>query len=1018
MIKSRLHKVIFIAALFVVLAACAFALTMQPKTITVNAENLNFDKEISSQYALGDVFIPPTAKIVYGDKEYQASVSSVTFPGGRSYKSDDYVLSFPGEYSVNYTARAGSNIVVSSVGFSVYANAYSVNSANSSAYYGSIDNTDASGVALTDENGEKITTSGIIVSLAAGDKFTYKKPIDLRGKTKLDNILSLYSLPEIIGKADARILKVRLTDAYDANNYVEVVTYGNYGDEDEKNGLALYSAAGANGQPLTGLHFYANSNERTFTYQGQLYTHNKNVSYNSANGYPSFEYSLAARKGYGAGGYTVSMNYAEKQIFGCKTISPSSNGMIVDLDEPLFFDNLWDGFTTGEVYLSVSADNYVGTSFSFIITNILGEDLTKNTFLDQIAPKLDVDTPEEVPAAIVGKPYKLFSATSVDDIDGVADVATVVYRNYYSSNPVMVNVKDQAFIPTEKGIYTIIYKTLDKSGNVNTINVNVEAKVKSDLGIDFNIAQTQFKAGDLINLAKPIVTGNDGSYKLTVNVILNGSKTQIFPDENGEYFYQCMQSGEYVVEYSCTDYNSSVNETYEITVQNNQTPIFTTEVNLPPVFVNGVEYELPSHIGYDFSTGNAREVNAKIYYSFDGGEYVEYSQAKKLKVDAKECVNVKYSLGSHADSNKEYAISVTDVGINEGKYNRSKYFYGKDFDVLAADDSVSYTTVSDDAKLTFVNKLLTTDFSLKYQLKDTDFAKVIFTFTDCADSSEKLTFSMREKDGGSYYLSINGNPETIVSKSINDSSILSYKDDDKVLTVSGLSYELEDFSGFSSKLAWLDITFIDNDFATIVVSEINGQKINIDEIDNAAPVYSIKVNNDEKALGDELIVSRFIASDVLKFNARCYLTVYGPDNKPCTTIDGVTMKDVSDFTVQHVIKLNALGNYRIVGYATDGARKVNVNRQVTVKDDVAPAIALSDVKTTAGKGDVKIAKHTVTDNGEKVVVTISVQRPDMKMITVTGDKFTAEIAGTYTVTYFATDEAGNVGFASYEVVVG
>ncbi|MBO7344403.1 MAG: hypothetical protein J6U92_00495, partial [Clostridia bacterium] len=439
MVKFKSKKLITVAVLFIIAITCVLAFFNQAGNATVKADNLKLEQELSDKYYLGDQFTPPSAKIVYAGNEYSANVSSVTFPDGRSYKSNSYVLSVPGKYMVNYNASVGNNFVVSSVSFSVYDNAYSVSSSNSSAYYTNIDNTDASGIVLTDDNGEKITTSGIKVSLTAGDMFTYKKPINLYGKTKLDNILTLYSLPEIIGKADARILRVRLTDVYDSSNYVDVVTYGNYGDEDEKNGWALYSGAGANGQPLTGIHFYASSNERTFTYQGQLYTHNKNISYNSANGYPSFEYSLAGKKGYGAGAYTLSMNYDEKQIFGCKTIAPSSNGMIVDLDEPLFFDNLWEGFTTGEVYLSVSADIYVGSSFSFIITNILGENLQENTFNDKTAPNLNVDLPKEIPSAIIGKEYKLFDAKAMDDIDGETEVDIVVKKNYYSSNSVMIN---------------------------------------------------------------------------------------------------------------------------------------------------------------------------------------------------------------------------------------------------------------------------------------------------------------------------------------------------------------------------------------------------------------------------------------------------------------------------------------------------------------------------------------------------------------------------------------------------
>lgn len=1017
MIKTKNIRNLLITGLVLTLCVCTiFALA--PKTIkNVNASNLNFEEQIETQYSLGDVFAPPSAKIVYGGQDYVANASSVTFPDGKSYKADNYVLSIPGEYFVNYTAKVGLNIVSSKFSFVVSANAYAVSSSNSSAYFGSINNTDANGVVLTNEQGENVTTSGIVVSLAAGDVFTYKKPINLSGKTKLDNILSLYSLPEILGKADARILKVRLTDAYDSENYIEVVTYGNYGDEDEIKGWALYSGARANGQPITGLHFYANSNERTFTYQGQLYTHNKNISYNSANGYPSYEYSLAAKKGYGTGVYSLSMNYEEKQLFGCKTIAPSSNGMIIDLDEPLFFDNLWDGFTTGEVYLSVSADNYVGSSFSFIITDILDENLAENTFLDKTAPKIDVDVPNSIPSAIVGNAYKVFDAKAVDDVDGKLDLNVMVYRNYYSSNPVAFNVINGAFIPNQEGVYTIIYKAIDSTGNVQTVKYDVLAKEQSQLSIDISATQTNVKAGEVIQIATPIVSGNDGEYSLTVSVVNGDKRTQVLPNENGEYYYLCLEVGDFRIEYECVDYNVKVSKSYGITVAVNQIPTFVSNVYLPPVFVNGVEYTLPNHKGYDFSSGTATEIGAKIYYSFDGGEYL-LLDTNKLKITASETVKIKYSLGgSEPSSNQEYVVDVANVGISDNIYIRSNYFYGKDFNVQANDKFTSYTSVAKDAKLVFVNKVLVTDFSLKYQLKDSDCKKVVFTLSDYVDQSKVLTIALRVKDAESYYVSINNQPETIVSKSINESATLSYKDDDKILSIGGLSFKLNDFGGLDSKLAWLSVSFVENNYTQFNVTEINAQQITSAQTDNAAPVYSIKVNNDQKKIGEKLIVSRFIASDVLKFSAQCVLTVYAPDGKPCVSVDGVTMENVSDFTRVYEIQLNSLGKYRIVGSVTDGARRVPINREVVVKDDVAPVITLENVKTTAKKGNVKIANYSVQDNDDSVFVTVCVQRPDKTMISVTDNKFRATEKGTYTVMIFATDKTGNTGFASYEVVV-
>jgi hypothetical protein len=138
MIKTKLQKFIFFSVLAVALVLCVLALTLPKKAITVDAESLNFEQELSSQYSLGDVLTPPSAKIAYGENEYDAEVKSVTFPNGVSYNAESYVLSAPGKYFVNYIATTSKGVISCSVEFNVNANAYSVSSSNSSVYYGSI----------------------------------------------------------------------------------------------------------------------------------------------------------------------------------------------------------------------------------------------------------------------------------------------------------------------------------------------------------------------------------------------------------------------------------------------------------------------------------------------------------------------------------------------------------------------------------------------------------------------------------------------------------------------------------------------------------------------------------------------------------------------------------------------------------------------------------------------------------------------------------------------------------------
>lgn len=1030
MLKTKLQKGILIAVLFATLILSVVCLLLpdgknqtQAATVVLNGS------EISETYEFGATFTAPSAKINFNGEEYDATLSSVVYPDGKGYKDNSYLLSMAGQYTVIYSANVDGNDVVASVTFMVSGKAFEVSGENSSAYYGSIDRTDASGNVLYEEGTEnKLTTEGIIVSLSAGDSFTYKKPIDLKDKTKYDQILELYALPEILGKADARILKVKLIDAYDQNNFVEVVTYGNYGDEDELDGWALYSGARANNQPITGLHFYANAGSRTFTYQGQLYTLNKNIVYNSANGYPSYEFSLAAARGYGDAEYSLSMDYAEKQIFGCKQkdcdrpISSSSNGMIIDLDEPMFFDELWQGFTTGEVYVNISAENYVSSSFNFIITDILDEDLENTEFVDQVSPWIDINFPEgdNVPSAIVGEEYKIFEAQAFDAINGKIAPRVVVYRNYHSSNPVMMKVDSGAFVPDKEGLYTILYKAVDRSGNVCEEKIDVYSKSESDLDIVLTDVVSENLAGKRANIKVPTIVGADGKHQLSIVAVCGETEYEI---DLEDFSFLPLNAGEYTIKYSCSDYNVSIEKEYLLTVASNAVPTFIDDAYLPPVFVKGVKYQVPTLKGYDFSSGSPVENSATISYAFDNGEFLTY-QDSGFVVDANEKVKVKYSLGNNVDSNKVYEVPVADVGITVSedvvdKYIRSRYFYGEEFSVEAI-DNVVYSTFAEDANLTFVNKLLTSNFTLGFEILNVGFEKLTISLTDISVKENALSLTLRPKDSTTSYISINGGQEQILSKSLTGEKMeISYSEAENTLTVANVSYKLDGFTGFASKLAYLNLNVSgDGGYTAIDISEVNSQQITSADTDNAPPTYIISVNNDEKAVGEELIISEFIAVDVLKFVTTAKLSVRGPDGY-CVAEDGTIMNNVTDFTKTYVIKLNKIGTYYINGTVSDGVRSDNVTKQVIVKDTEGPKITLGEAKTKVKVGkSFDVAEYTVTDNIDKnVMVIVSIVCPSLKVVNVLDGEFETDVAGVYTVMYYATDSEGNVAFVSYDVTV-
>ena len=68
-----------------------------------------------------------------------------------------------------------------------------------------------------------------------------------------------------------------------------------------------------------------------------------------------------------------------------------ADNFIIDLDDPSHVTKLWEGFTTGEVNMTITAEKYSGSTFDFMITKIGTNDITPVYNYDLKGPKISVD---------------------------------------------------------------------------------------------------------------------------------------------------------------------------------------------------------------------------------------------------------------------------------------------------------------------------------------------------------------------------------------------------------------------------------------------------------------------------------------------------------------------------------------------------------------------------------------------------------------------------------------------------
>ena len=118
---------------------------------------------------------------------------------------------------------------------------------------------------------------------------------------------------------------------------------------------------------------------------------------------------------------------------------------------------------------------------------------------------------------------------------------------------------------------------------------------------------------------------------------------------------------------------------------------------------------------------------------------------------------------------------------------------------------------------------------------------------------------------------------------------------------------------------------------------------------------------------------------------------------------GATVDGGETVTTSGTVDTNTLGTYTITYTATDASGNVGTaTRTVTVEDTTAPVITVTTGTDTIEQGATWTDAGATADTGETVVVSGSVD---------------TNTAGTYTVTYTATDASGNAGTATRTVTI-
>ncbi len=605
----------------------------QPQNAIVLAEAAWSDAQISDSYTIGTEFEVPVRTLTENDETVTAT-SVIILPDGTATRKTKIKLDLGGKYTVRYTAVCDGKPYLDEVTFDVARSMFSVSSSKSSFKYGLYDSI-AAGTT------KAVTKPGVLVSLAEGDKFTVEQLIDVRDLTKKDVLIEAFATPVKMGSPDFKNLVFTLTDANDPDVYLKISSRHS-AESDSK--TASYYLAGGNGQVLAGYEkdwdrIHINNSWGAWAY------HTFTGKFED----PKYEVALDTMP--------MSLRYDVGEL-----AAYTGNTMIIDFDNPKFFTNLWQGFSSGYAKLSIQAGSYINTTAEFCLSEVRGVDLTAKTYSpDKPVITVDVDDERNMPSAQKGGYYPVPNATAFDNYCGSSDVEVSVYYNYLSDAKVKLPVENGKFKTELDGDYAIVYETVNTNGDrakkvitvrtasdippITVANENI-GKVMSDVTLG-----TYLEIGD--------ITAAGGSGKLTVKteVVHNGKTTEI---KDG---FRLEESGDHVIRITATDYIGN-SKSAEFTVKTKAGgTLFVDEPTLPDYFICGGTYIIPELYANDYSSGALERKLASV--EIDGKTYAAGDEYLPQVKNNGDIITVTFKSGS---AEKTVAVKAVKAFVQNGLY--------------------------------------------------------------------------------------------------------------------------------------------------------------------------------------------------------------------------------------------------------------------------------------------------------------------------------------------------------------
>lgn len=991
------------------------------------------DVEIKKEYLIGDELNVSSARLLHGGTYVDVEQALLYLPSGDILTGEVFNLQLEGKYTLKLKGKSSSSDVVAKEEFSVFKNAYSLSNTSTCVYK-------SEGVTTVNDG-----RTGLEVILAEGDEFVFNQPVDISNCNLNETpVISFcpfqYSGAYDTDKTDsirtvnveATKFYVKLTDCYDSSKYVIVELL----NRNAEGGMAEnpWYSAGANGQILGALDPSVFRNQG---YNGEVVAYNGTEWFSL---YEGFGVSVGGALPLNTGSISIHYDVKTNKVYAnqlTNTYVIEKSIFINDLSDPQVQKNPFEGFTTGEVYVSVYADGYKGASAGFDVTEICGisgSDLQKQFAEDNVVPKIVFNEHmKDRYFGAHGSQIKIKEAVSYDVHNLHHSLTTSVYYAYGTSNQTNVKIKDGKFDLNKLGSYTIEYKSVDAYGNttVKTVEIiSVDCASSGGKIIQTNISNLESvqNGGAIVDLPEYEVSSLNGKVQVTTTVTFpDGNKIE-YKDGKGSVCFD--QIGQTKITYLLFDGIVEEKIEYSVNVVSSNNVLFN-EVYLPIGFIKDASYTLEKMTATIFNQEVASTVVADCFVIEDGKESeikaVDYND---FKVSANESIQFVYKVGNN--QKRSEIIKVYDVNYaNQSKLDKTKYFTGD----MVTESQSKYINVK--SKLTsgtdsfeFINYLSISYFEFKFSIpsEQSDFSRLELILCDAENSENNVVISYT-KNANVTEFSI-GNIRKSIATNFVDSNFYVFYD-----VVKGAF-----FDSYGSMITWNNNFTTDKAILKVVLKDISGNAgINISAVGNQAftrvsfdTAPAVICTNTESGffnINDKVTIYKALATDVLTPYLRSGLTisVTGPNGQPIRTLDGISLDGSVFADVDYQVVLDAYGTYTAkYSYVDAFGQTSDMLYNFVVENRVAPTIVLDKGYTKTTRVTVKVGTeyslvgYSVLDDTtpeNEIEVRIFVYNPDYTFKMVSDNKINCTKAGVYQIYYYCYDAFGNYSATGYTLLV-